>query len=324
MSHDHVPERFRHFIWPYPAIPFRLYFNSDHCRVFIIENLLHNAGWIFKHRAGLRKTDFFFVYLGCHYNINMVRHCDDMFRTLGLDKENFIIMFSDEQDQTIFEEYGFRGDIINHNAWLDYDTIVKPVDASRRFDAAYVARLTPFKRHELAARVPNLALVAGPNWGAPESPPPPHSYLNDRALSEPEVMEIVSASACGLLLSASEGACFSSSEYLLCGRPVVSTFAVGGRMIWYNDYNSIVVDANPEAVAEAVARLNRESRDREQIRRMHIQQSQRHRLRFVAALADVFRRCGVHNIDAGTYFRDTFVHKMRWSMTPDYDQLFSA
>jgi glycosyltransferase involved in cell wall biosynthesis len=59
---------------------------------------------------------------------------------------------------------------------------------------------------------------------------------------------LLNSSLCGGIFSLHEGACFSSSEYLLCGLPVISTLSKGGRDIFYNNENSIICDANVESV----------------------------------------------------------------------------
>ena len=46
----------------------------------------------------------------------------------------------------------------HQNAFLDPDRYPLAT-GTRKFDAIYVARITPFKRHALAAKVPNLHLV---------------------------------------------------------------------------------------------------------------------------------------------------------------------
>jgi hypothetical protein len=47
----------------------------------------------------------------------------------------------------------------NQNALVD-KRIFRPLPGvAKRFDAVYDARLTPYRRHRLAAEVPNLALL---------------------------------------------------------------------------------------------------------------------------------------------------------------------
>ena len=59
--------------------------------------------------------------------------------------------------------------------------------------------------------------------------------------------------ACGLALSAIEGAMFSCGEYTLCGVPVVNTWNLGGRDTLLPDFAVRYADDNADSVAENVA-----------------------------------------------------------------------
>jgi glycosyltransferase involved in cell wall biosynthesis len=99
---------------------------------------------------------------------------------------------------------------------------------------------------------------------------PKHVWHNKDNLSQPQVCDVINQSRVGLILSAREGACFASSEYLLCGVPVVSTPSKGGRSFWYNDENSLIVDADPGAVLDAAKALLAAPRDPHRIRAAHL------------------------------------------------------
>jgi ubiquinone/menaquinone biosynthesis C-methylase UbiE len=171
--------------------------------------------------------------------------------------------------------------------------------------------------------VANLALVAGSNHGNAISEVPSHVYLNSRPLAPAEVFSLVTQAHCGLILSAVEGACYASSEYLLCGIPVVSTVSDGGRDEWYDDYNSIISDANPESVAAAVAEFVRRQVSPVEVRSRHIAKANDFRERFVTVLRETFSRFGVVGIDAKEYFAANFFHKMRTSIRPDFNSIFA-
>ena len=68
---------------------------------------------------------------------------------------------------------------------------------------------------------------------------------------------------------------YSSSEYLLCGLPVVSTESQGGRDYWFDDYNSIICEPNENLVKKSVEimleKLDNGEIDREKIRNMQIE-----------------------------------------------------
>lgn len=59
----------------------------------------------------------------------------------------------------------------------------------------------------------------------------------------------------GLCLSALEGGNYSTTEYMLCGLPVVSTRSDGGREHFLDPEVSRIVEDDARAVAQAVAEL---------------------------------------------------------------------
>lgn len=311
------------YVWPNPAFHFRLWYESTNCRIFIIENVTHNWDWLSKYRNRIRKTDFFFVQLGWHFHYYFVKHTQDCVDALGLDRAQFRIMYPDFPAMTYFAAAGFDGSLVNHNCFLDYN-LFAPIEREKKYDAIYVARFAPFKRHFLAAEVGNLALVAGSSWGIESEDIPHHEYLNNHPLDAAGVMEKICESRVGLILSEAEGACYSSSEYLLAGIPVVSTPSYGGRDIWYNEYNSMIADSNPGSVSKCVKAMITKAPCPATIRSLHITQSDAMRKQFIGMHKEV---CGIHgeeNFDADAYFKKNYTHKLIHSIRPDFDHIFRA
>ncbi len=124
------------------------------------------------------------------------------------------------------------------------------------------------KRHWLTQRLSRLALLDPVNGDAPPAMKqhyrdrPGTAFCNDERLSPEEVGRIVARSHCGLAFSPLEGFCRASSECLLSGVPVVSTRSTGGRDVWYDRYNSIIVEPDVDAVYEAVQRPSASSATR--------------------------------------------------------------
>ena len=271
--------------WPSPAFPFSLYFNHEKLRVFIIENIMHNWDWLSKVAKNITERDFFYVYCGWFHDEYFAKTYERILDELGLSKNQFYIMYNSENEKNIFTRYNFYGDLINHNCWLDWNQSMKIMsNVDKLYDAIYVGRRSAFKRHMLAKNVSNLAIIAGNNHGNNISEIPDCAYINEKPLTADEVCEKINQSKCGLLLSETEGACFSSSEYLLCGIPVVSTKSNGGRDYWYNSYNSIVVDPDENQISEAVTHFTNTSLDPNKIRNDHIEMSIKQRNIFVAHL----------------------------------------
>ncbi len=313
------------YVWPNPAIPFRLYFDSPECRIFIIENLQHNYEWIKQYHKKFKESDYFFVILGSHWSAYLLNNANDMFEYLGLKKEKFFILYNDDRDRILFEKAGFNGEIINQNCWLDYNKDMKILpNIHKEYDAIYVGRMIEVKRHYLAGKVKNLALIAGNIYGQNKLiEPPPHVYRNQEPLSPSGVAMKINASRCGLILSAKEGACFASSEYLLCGIPVVSTFSEGGRSYWYNSYNSIVCEDDESAIANAVEYFVNNPKDPEIIRNTHITRANKLRVKFVSIISEIFEKHCVSEIDPMKFFTENYYHKMRTSYKPDFERIFN-
>ena len=311
------------YVWPNPAFPFSVFYSDRKVRIFIIENLGHNYEWLKKIKNKIKKTDYFFVILGCYYHNQLVVEAEKMIDALGLKKEQFRIMYNDDRDKALFEPYHFLGDVINHNCWLDENSVMMPLNLEKKYDAIYVARLIALKRHHLASDIGNLALVAGLNHGSPEADyAPPHTYVNNVELSPDQVCIKINESISGLILSDVEGASFVSSEYLLCGIPVVSTISEGGRALWYDEYNSLVVEPNSQEVKKAVDFFKNNPRDPLKIRNDHIHLAWKQRNKFINLFSEILNAEGVDYIDADKYFRANFFHKMRVSYTVPIHNIF--
>jgi glycosyltransferase involved in cell wall biosynthesis len=309
------------YVWPNPAFHFRLWYESPNCRIFLIENITHNWEWLSKCIDRIRPTDYFFVQLGWHFHYYFVQHTAACVEALGLRKDQFRIMFPDIPTMTYFAAEGFQGRLVNHNCFLDYN-LIKPLEEDKLYDAIYTARFAPFKRHELASQVSNLALVAGSAWGIENQSIPPHLYLNDAPLDLTGVLQKVCQSRVGLILSEAEGACYSSSEYLLAGIPVVSTPSYGGRDVWYNEMNSIIASPTPQEVAKAVLDLISKRSNSGLIRSLHITQSDIMRKRFIEMHDEICALCGDQRLDTNKYFAQNFSHKLLSSQSPDFESLF--
>jgi glycosyltransferase involved in cell wall biosynthesis len=313
---------FKPYTWPNPAFPFREYYKSSKCRIFIIENLSHNWLWLKEYRDYIKDSDYFFIIQGCIYK-NVFNTDKIVFNYLDLNVENFYYMCNSEDDVESVEKNNFYGELLNHNMWIDYTKFnIQPLE--KIYNAVYTARLISLKRHYLASKVNNLALIVGndPCHSKEKITPPKHSYMNKSHLKPEEVIKILNQSKCGLILSKEEGACFSSSEYLLCGIQVVSTRSKGGRDVWYDNSNSIICEDNKESVRDCVEKIIKMRCNPLEIRNKHIEQSNFFRKRFILQLDKVFKRFGETTIDAEDYFYQNYFHKIRVSYKPDFEKIF--
>lgn len=226
--------------------------------------------------------------------------------------EHRIVYLTNEPgDQAVLEAAGMGHFFCNHNAFVDEKTYCPPEGArggdAREFDAIYDARIAPFKRHPLAARVPRLALV---HYDLPHER---HTRwmlgvrlrlwraksLNKRKGLWPLWMSRQDVAACyrrakvGLCLSEVEGAMLASIQYLLSGLPVVTTPSRGGRDQFFDSENSITVEPNARAVADAVQTLIERQLDPWAIRARALERMAEHQERLRTYIAEYQAEHGV-------------------------------
>ncbi|HMP72681.1 MAG TPA: glycosyltransferase [Kiritimatiellia bacterium] len=190
---------------------------------------------------------------------------------------------------------GFSSSWVNHNAWLD-ERVFTPRNLPRRHRAVMVCQLAPYKRIHLACNVRGLIIVCSALFHG-HQPESLHAFEDVKVtggLSPQGVADIINQSGVGLILSAEEGACRASSEYLLCGIPVVSTPSLGGRDVFYTPRNSRIVPPDPQAIAQAVDTFLADPPDPRAIREHHLHQSREFRQRFATeVLEGIYHQWGI-------------------------------
>jgi MoaA/NifB/PqqE/SkfB family radical SAM enzyme len=238
----------------------------------------------------------------------MMRRVCEVF---AFDVERLSVLCNYPAQLAMARRAGLTAHFCNANAFID-ENVFRPVPMHKAFDAVSNARLIGSKRVRLANQVRSLAIIRGHRLESGDYDDPatiPHLYINEGPLSPRGVVRVLCASHVGLALSEAEGACLASSEYLLCGLPVVSTPSRGGRDVWYDENNSLICEPTPEGVSSAVrslvARLQRGELDPSRIRAGHLAEAAAHRRRFVELTTRVFAQIGAAD-DAAQVFAAAF------------------
>ena len=168
----------------------------------------------------------------------------------------FIVLANTPGEVKILKEFT-EVYLAQHNAFLDPARYPVAVAQTRkRFDAIYIARITPFKRHKLANKIRRLHLIG--DYSSRESDYARNVLSNfsqalwTRQLPSFLIGRAIRNASCGLALSAVEGAMFSCGEYTLCGVPVVNTPNCGGRDTLLPEFAVRMVAPDSDSVAEAV------------------------------------------------------------------------
>lgn len=135
------------------------------------------------------------------------------------------------------------------------------------YDAVMVSRDLRVKRQELAAKVSRLLMIM-PHIATPSAEKGQIDELREKMgtnatfllddnqpITRKRLAMELKRARVGLTLSAQEGVNRTCYEYQLAGLPVVSTSNIGGRNQFLDPDTSMVVPADPDAVAAAVKEL---------------------------------------------------------------------
>jgi len=203
-----------------------------------------------------------------------------------------------------FRNAGIPSIFMNHNVFVD-EALYRPLTIEKKFDAVYNATLQPWKRHDLCAKIGQVAFIyhSGPNtleaYKMIGESIPGARFMNAERSTEPhghlmpeQVNQILNEAHCGLCLSAAEGAMHSSIEYLLAGIPVVTTPALGGRDFFFEPEFSSTVEPDRTAVAEAVEHFKLAGLDPLQIRTATLRRVYSERERFFNFINGLLRAEG--------------------------------
>jgi len=204
-----------------------------------------------------------------------------------------VILAPSAAELVAWKDFGETTLYCSHNALVREDLFFPIPGRQQTVDAIYDARWADYKRHELAAGVKSLALIAYPQ---PLSCSASYTQRALRAvghatwftkpwvptyLSSPEVNAAYNKARVGLCLSEVEGANFASIQYLLAGLPVVTTRNRGGRDEFLSERVARWVEDDADAVAAAVDELAALRLEPDLIRNEALAKTAEHRDRLV-------------------------------------------
>jgi glycosyltransferase involved in cell wall biosynthesis len=217
-------------------------------------------------------------------------------------KHRFIHCCNTTRQQEVFQQAKLDAVLCNHNCLVD-ENIFRPLaSVPRTYDAVYDARLKSYKRHELATKIRNLALIYDfdpaiddPLYVDMVRREFAHAhFFNHRdpsgysKLSVTEVNDCLNQCRVGLCLSEVEGAMYASVQYLLSGLPVVSTKSRGGRDVFFDEDYVKIVEDNPDAVAEGVEELIGRCIPADWIRQKTLDKLRDHRLTLMSLVQSIY------------------------------------
>jgi glycosyltransferase involved in cell wall biosynthesis len=244
---------------------------------------------------------------------------------------NFTIASQTRFEDAFLKKNGTESIYLFKNAFID-ETIFCPVpNIDKEFAAVHNATLQPYKRHDLAWGVQEIAVITYMDGVGKVIDASMLRGYNDlkycnysldgtgRLLADKEVSEVICRSRCGLILSALEGCANASMEYLLCGVPVVSTPSIGGRDQFFDQQTAIIVPPEPAAIEAAVVAMDETVTDPIKIREITLNKTFEHRIRLISWLSNISGKDLMQ--DANTnYWIPPFCDKLReWVLIEQED-----
>ena len=218
--------------------------------------------------------------------------------------DKLTILANSQEDNFFYKRHDLNSIFCNQNCWLDsslYDIDLKP----REFDLVINANNNLWKNHSLLTEINKKYKTLFITYNTGEN--------NDLAKYNPadikneipnkEVASELNKCGVGLVLSLKEGSCYASTEYLLCGLPVVSLKGVGGRHVWYNQSNSII--SREDNLHNDIKKALCTNFNRSLIRKECIDLQLKHRNMFSIYLQSIYPDENIEKI-----IRDNFSNKM--------------
>ena len=225
---------------------------------------------------------------------------------------HFTFLCNSPHEEELVKAKGLNALFCHQNAFIDEKLYPVIPDTEKLFDAIYVARVTPFKRQELARDIKTLRLIG---WTSPLETDYFDKIMTDTpqakwtcTIASNKIYREINAARVGLCLSSEEGAMFVSAEYMLCGIPAVTTRNLGGREALFPKEAFCYVDDTPESVAEGVYKMIEHSPAPSKIRKSYIKNMYRHRQIFIKLVQSIIYSSG-KNFNFEKQWEQVFIHK---------------
>jgi hypothetical protein len=285
------------------------YSDKDHCFIFVSTGSywkeIDNYKSIIDYNKSKKRNTFFFI------NPWHFKHGENYYNFFKLNGAKSIIFCNEIEECLYFNELGIPNIHINQNCWLDYN-LFNITNCKKKYDLIYNGCNSSYKNHYLLEDTEKYKKVflyykTQENIDLKKFKPK-KIYCNVNAR---KVVNTINQSNIGIVLSELEGACYASSEYLLCGLPVISIANKGGRNFWYNNYNSVTIEKDRIQLLNAIDSIksNCHLYSPEKIRYNHILRTLEVRKKFYDFMKVLFLQNKI-NKEPAKVFEVTYFNKM--------------
>lgn len=230
------------------------------------------------------------------------------------------ILANSMNDNLYYKRHNINSIYCNQNCWLD-SSIYKIQDTEKIYDLVINANNNEWKNHKLLININKTYKTLFITYDTSKNnlrQYNPCEILNE--IPNNEVAANLNKARIGLALSIKEGSCYASTEYLLCGLPVISTKSVGGRHIWYNENNSILINDNETELRSAIDTMlvSISKYDSKKIRAKCLDQQNTFRRIFIKYLNDLLPDRNIENIVEKEFSNKMLYHIKMENLTLEY------
>ena len=164
-----------------------------------------------------------------------------------------IILCNSQREKTVCDKLKVYSAFVNKNCFLDESIYKIDESIQKEFDGIYSTSYNNRKRLDLCCNMNNVKVLLNyKNSLIPNEALKSLNILNTETIPDNEVYKYYNKAKFGLCLITQDDSSNANAEYLLCGLPVISVESAGGRSVWYNNYNSIIVDPNKESLEKGI------------------------------------------------------------------------
>lgn len=171
--------------------------------------------------------------------------------------DNLTVLSNSIDDLHYYKKNKLNTIFCNQNCWLD-NKIFNIIDIKKEYDLVLNASTASWKNHSLLKNINKKYKTIFITYTNKNTDKRLQLYSPSKILtniSVENIAEHLCKAKIGLALSKIEGSCYASTEYLLCGLPVVSVESKGGRDIWYTDKNSVITEAKESSLLISIDEL---------------------------------------------------------------------
>lgn len=202
-----------------------------------------------------------------------------------------IILCNSLREKTVCDKLKVYSTFINKNCFLNEEIYKIDESIQKEFDGIYSTSYDNRKRLNLCYNMNNIKILLNYNKKKliPNEALKSLNILNNETISDSEIYKYYNKAKFGLCLITQDNSSNANAEYLLSGLPVISIESAGGRNIWYNEYNSIIIDPNKESLEKGIEaclkKIESGKFNPELIRRKQIQLMNEFRNKFIQVIS---------------------------------------